>query len=125
MSVVITSFGFLHGEPPTAHLTVDLREHFRDPHVDPALRYLTVEDERVRRAVLATAGIPALLDGLEEAAIGYATGPVRKPLRVAVGCAGGRHRAATVAQTLCDRLNRRCVRATVSHRDLHRPVVDR
>lgn len=125
MSVEITSFGFLHGPAPIAHLTVDLREHFRDPHVDPALRGLTADDERVRRAVLATPGIPALLDGLEEAVIGFETGPVRTPLHVAVGCAGGRHRAATVAQILCDRLNRRCVWATVTHRDLTRPVVER
>jgi UPF0042 nucleotide-binding protein len=123
--VLITSFGFLHGAPPAAHLLVDLRFHFRDPHVDPGLRYLTAEDERVRRAVLGTSGIPALLDGLEETVVGFETGPVRKSLCVAVGCAGGRHRAATVAQTLCDRLSRRGIAIQLVHRDLHRPVVDR
>ncbi|WP_435837479.1 hypothetical protein [Streptomyces chartreusis] len=42
MSVVeIVSFGYLHAAPPAAHLTIDLRHHFRDQHVSPELRYMT------------------------------------------------------------------------------------
>jgi len=62
--VEIVSFGYLHGPPPTAHLILDLRSHFRDPHVDPGLRELTA----------------------------YRSGPSAGPVTVAVGCAGGRHR---------------------------------
>lgn len=58
IAVEIESFGYLHGEPPAAHLTIDLREHFRDPHVSPELRYMTAHDEPVRTAVLNTPASP-------------------------------------------------------------------
>lgn len=51
-TVEIISFGYGHAAPPEAHLILDLRKHFRDPHVNPALRYMTAEDRAVRRAVL-------------------------------------------------------------------------
>jgi UPF0042 nucleotide-binding protein len=59
--VEIVSFGYGHGAPPAAHVVIDVRHHFRDPHVDPALRYLTAEDAPVMSAVLGTAGIHGLI----------------------------------------------------------------
>jgi len=90
--VEIVSFGYLHGPPPAAHLTLDLRLHFRDPHVDPALREMTAYDEPVRRAVLDTDGIRNLIDATAAAVTAYRSGPSAGPVTVAVGCAGGRHR---------------------------------
>lgn len=40
VDITVVFFGYLHGEPPKA----DLRHHFRDPHVNPGLRYLTARD---------------------------------------------------------------------------------
>ncbi|MFD5916036.1 ATPase [Kitasatospora sp. NPDC058201] len=108
----VVSFGYLHGAPPEAHLTLDLRRHFRDPHVDPTLRHQTANDLPVRQAVLGTPGI-------REAIVADA------PLTVAVGCAGGRHRAATVAMALARRLGKTGTRVRLTHRDLDKPVVDR
>ncbi|MBM9509956.1 ATPase [Streptomyces sp. KK5PA1] len=119
--VEITSFGYLHGTPPTAHITVDLRHHYRDPHVRPELRHLTAHDQTVRDTVLGTAGIPALLDSLTATIAAYAAGPRTGPITIAVGCAGGRHRAATVAAELAHRIPG----ATLIHRDLHQSVVER
>jgi RNase adaptor protein for sRNA GlmZ degradation len=118
--VTITSFGYLHGAAPAAHITLDLRAHFRDPHVSPELRYLTVRDLPVRRAVLGTPGIPQLVDAAAAAVAAYLAGPSAGPVAVAVGCAGGRHRAAAVAEALAARLS-----ASVTHRDLDKPVVAR
>lgn len=120
MTVEIISFGYLHGEAPHAHLVLDLRTHFRDPHVDPALRYLTARDVEVRDAVLRTPGIRALVDATAAAVRAYQDGPTPAPITVAVGCAGGRHRAATVAMELASQTS-----ATVVHRDLIKPVVER
>ncbi|WP_018504924.1 RapZ C-terminal domain-containing protein [Parafrankia discariae] len=118
-AVTVISFGYLHGPAPTgAHLTIDVRRHFRDPHINPALRELTAHDQAVIDTVLATPGIPALVDATAAAVTAYLTGPSTGPVTVAVGCAGGRHRAATVATVLADRLG-----AHLVHRDLHRPVV--
>ncbi|MBX6386718.1 MAG: hypothetical protein IRZ07_27700 [Microbispora sp.] len=60
-TVEIVSFGHLHGPAPAAHLTIDLRHHFRDPHISPDLRHMTAHDGPVRTTVLATPGIEPLL----------------------------------------------------------------
>lgn len=120
MNITITSFGYLHGDPPPAHLTLDLREHFRDPHVSPELRYMTAHDQAVRDAVLATPGIRDLVDATVAAAHAFLAGPTAAPVTIAVGCAGGRHRAATVAMELGAILG-----GTVAHRDLAKPVINR
>lgn len=88
--VEVTSFGYLHGPAPDAHLTVDLRAHYRDPHT--ALRELTAHHGAVRQVVLATPGIPELIDGVAEVVRAYAAAPGATVIRVAIGCAGGRHR---------------------------------
>lgn len=124
MTVTITSFGYLHGDPPAAHLTLDLRHHFRDPHVSPALRHMTARDSEVRQAVLGTAGIPALVEAVSDAVVAYLNGPGGQAVNVAVGCAGGRHRAAVVAEAIRTALADEDVTAAVAHRDLERPVVD-
>jgi RNase adaptor protein for sRNA GlmZ degradation len=121
----ITSFGYLHGAPPTAHLTVDLRTHFRDPHVSPELRHMTAHDAPVRDAVLSTPGINVLLDAAVSAVLGFLAGPSAAAVTVAIGCAGGRHRAPTLAAALADRLRAAGITASLTHRDLGKPVVDR
>ncbi|MFJ1757292.1 ATPase [Kitasatospora sp. NPDC088134] len=125
MRVDITSFGHLHGPAPTAHLTFDLRP-FRDPHHDPAVRHLTARHRTVRDQVAATPGIPQLLDAAVAAAQAYAAGPgTEHRLAVAVGCAGGRHRAGYVADELARRLDALGHHAHIHHRDIDKPVVDR
>ncbi|MGW2490253.1 RapZ C-terminal domain-containing protein [Streptomyces sp. NPDC001606] len=126
MAVVeIVSFGYLHDAPPTAHLTIDLRHHFRDPHVSPELRYMTANDAPVRAAVLGTPGITDLVEATAIAVAAFASGPSAGTVTVADGCAGGRHRAPTFALALAARLRSQGHRVTVTHRDLHRPVVER
>jgi RNase adaptor protein for sRNA GlmZ degradation len=125
VTITITSFGFLHGAPPQAHLLLDLQAHFRDPHVDPELRTLTAEDRRVQEAVLATPGITEVIAAAAGVVRAFLAGPTSGPVHVAVGCAGGRHRAATVADALATALTDSGVAAQVAHRDLAKPVVNR
>ncbi|MGY0461457.1 RapZ C-terminal domain-containing protein [Kitasatospora sp. cg17-2] len=124
-TIEIVSFGYLHGATPEAHLTLDLRRHFRDPHVDPALRHQTAHDLPVRQAVMATPGIRETIAAAATLADAYDAGPSDAPMTIAVGCAGGRHRAATVAMALADRLRKTGVTVVVTHRDLDKPVVER
>lgn len=121
-AVTITSFGYLHGEPPRADLPVDLRVSYRDPHVDPALRELTAADPRVQAAVLATPGVLALVSALTAAVRDLLRGG---PVTVAVGCAGGRHRSSVVADQVAARLRVEGIAVTVVHRDIGEPVVAR
>ncbi|MEU4226006.1 RNase adapter RapZ [Nonomuraea sp. NPDC026600] len=124
-AVEIVSFGYLHGEPPPAHLTIDLRHHFKDPHVSPELRYMTAHDEPVRTTVLGTPGIADLLEATVTAVAAFLSGPSAGPVTVADGCAGGRHRAPVFAQHLANRLRRVGLSVTLHHRDLDKPVVQR
>ncbi|MFD7729553.1 ATPase [Kitasatospora phosalacinea] len=121
----VVSFGFRHGEPPPAQLVLDLRKHFRDPHASPTLRYMDAHDLPVRQAVLSTPGILELICAAGLLVDAYDAGPVDAPLTVAVGCAGGRHRAATVAIALADRLGKTGIPVRLEHRDLAKPVVER
>lgn len=125
--VRLVSFGFLHSAPPPeAHVVVDLREHFRDPHVSPELRALTSSNPRVREHVLATPGIGALVEALTATALAMASGPARADVVIAIGCAGGRHRAPTVAREVAERLEEReDVDVQLDTRHLTCPVVNR
>ncbi|CAL9610968.1 RapZ C-terminal domain-containing protein [Nocardiopsis dassonvillei] len=130
--VLITSFGFAHldrdGDSVDslgAHLVIDLRVHFRDPHVNPALRALTANDAVVRAHVLATPGIRQLVDALVDIVAAYAAGPVTAPVHVAVGCAGGRHRAPSTARELARRLRERGLQVGLVDLHLDREVIAR
>lgn len=98
-------------------------EHFKDPHVDPSLRQLTARDQPVAQAVMATPGIPDLVTALAAAVHAYRAGPTPARLTIAVGC--GRHRSAQIATALMQLLQGDGLDATVSHRDIDRPVVER
>lgn len=128
MAIIIITFGYLHEEPPQlAHITLDLRRHFRDPHVSPALRHMTAHDPEVREAVLDTAGIVPLIEATAAMVRAYMSGPSadENDLAIAVGCAGGRHRAATVGGELYDLLVLDGYDVSLHHRDLDKAVVER
>jgi RNase adaptor protein for sRNA GlmZ degradation len=126
VTVEIVSFGYGHGPAPeNTHLTVDVRHHFRDPHINPALRGLTAHDTAVIDTVLATPGVAHTIRSVTDTVHGFLAGPTPGPVRVAVGCVGGRHRSAVIADQVADRLRRGGVDVTVTHRDLARPVLAR
>lgn len=125
MDVTIISFGYGHGAPPEATITLDLRHAFRDPHVDPRLRQLTATDWAVRRAVLRTPGVRPLMKSTVRQVLAFRAGPSASQIVLAVGCVGGRHRSATVAHHLARRLARRGLQVQLQHRDLAKPVITR
>lgn len=122
----VISFGYLHSPPPAeAHMVIDLRHHFRDPHFDPQLRHLTSSDLRVRAKVLDTPGIRELVEAIITASVAMISGPARADVVVAVGCAGGRHRAPTVARAVVERLEEMGHDAQLDARHTTKPVVER
>ena len=116
--IEIISFGYLHGPAPQAHATFDVRHHFKDPHVDPALRHLTAADAPVMRAVLGTPGIGELAAAITAAALAYLAGPQPGPAVIAIGCAGGRHRSAALAIEAARQLRDAGIPVTLTHRDI-------
>jgi RNase adaptor protein for sRNA GlmZ degradation len=126
LPVEIVSFGYGHGPAPEAHATFDVRHHFRDPHVNPALRYLTAADPQVIEAVMDTPGVYPLAASIAGTVRAFLDGPQSGPVTVAVGCVGGRHRSAAIAieaaRLLADVDG---IPVTLTHRDIGRPVIER
>ncbi|MFE0776783.1 hypothetical protein [Streptomyces sp. NPDC058861] len=92
----LTSFGYLHlptgpdGQPiaPAADRIEDVRDRLRDPAAARGILDLDGLNPRVQDIVLATPGTRELLVNLAD----YADLPAG-PRRIAIGCAGGKHRA--------------------------------
>lgn len=118
--ITLISFGHLHGDRPQADRVEDVRDRLRDPAAARDILDLDGLHPRVQEIVARTPGALALLDNLAA----YATLPAG-PARIAIGCAGGRHRAAALVELLAARLRTEGVELTVEHRDVHRPRVIR
>jgi RNase adaptor protein for sRNA GlmZ degradation len=123
VDAVITSFGYLHGPAPVADVTVDVRAHLRDPHLDSAMRELTGMHQAVRQHVLACADRVVL--GLVIMFRELLSVTANPPVTVAVGCAGGRHRSVVIAEEVARRLRRCDWQVQVHHVHIDRPVVRR
>jgi UPF0042 nucleotide-binding protein len=125
--VVVESFGYLHGPAPAAHIMIDLRKALYDPHISPQFRELTGLYPVVRERVLDTPGAKVILMGAMLLVQGMlpAYDQHGRSVRVAFGCAGGRHRSVALATELTNVLIGARIGAEVYHRDILRPVVHR
>ncbi|MGW1364537.1 RapZ C-terminal domain-containing protein [Streptomyces chartreusis] len=122
----LTSFGFLHlpqdaaghPVPPQADRIEDVRDRLRDPAAAQHILDLDGLNPHVQAVVLSTPGARELLDNLAD----YAALPAG-PCHIAIGCAGGRHRAASLTELLAQEL-RNCGRhVQVEHLHVHLPRV--
>ncbi|WP_188186816.1 RapZ C-terminal domain-containing protein [Nonomuraea sp. SYSU D8015] len=122
-AVRIISFGFGHGTPPEADILIDVHQSLRNPHDDPELRELAGLDERVRQHVLDTPGALALLHNVAATASALAA-DVARPVTVAWGCSGGRHRAVALAEETAALVwASGADMVHVEHRDVDKPVL--
>ncbi|SES20773.1 UPF0042 nucleotide-binding protein [Actinokineospora terrae] len=127
--VRIVSFGYLHSTPPAADLVVDVRQLLRDPARarDGGLLDLDGLNPLVRDAVMTTPGALHLADGVFTAAFHLHT-LARKPVTVAFGCAGGRHRSVALAEHVAallrtDPTSDTAIPVSVRHLHVHLPRV--
>ncbi len=133
VQLVLISFGHLHGPPPEADITVDVREVLPNPVVsDPAVLALTSLDPRVRDWVLASAGATEMTEQLARLAEVYLMLRTRPDDRgqyaytsVAVGCGGGRHRSVAFVERLAVSLRGAGWWVEVEHRDVDKPLLRR
>ncbi|WP_107102821.1 RNase adapter RapZ [Streptomyces torulosus] len=125
----LTSFGYLHlptgpdgsPVPPAADRIEDVRDRLRDPAAARDILDLDGLDPRVQGVVLATPGARELLANLANLA-DYADLPAG-PSRIALGCAGGRHRASGLTELLARELRSRGHEVVVEHLHVHLPRV--
>ena len=118
----LISFGFLHlngTATPVADRVEDVRSRLRDPAAAKDILDLDGRDLRVQKIVLATQGARELLFNLAD----YAALPAG-PRAIAIGCAGGRHRAPALAELLAMLLRERGhTGIEVDHLHVHLPRV--
>lgn len=95
----VVSFGYLHGLPPEAAITFDVRETLSDPA--RLGRHLLDSDGRnpeVQAVVWATPRARRVLELAVEHGRTFPEGVI------AIGCAGGRHRSVAIAEAIADAL---------------------
>ncbi|WP_062441190.1 RapZ C-terminal domain-containing protein [Herbidospora daliensis] len=123
MKIRVKSFGFGHGAQPEADMTFDARRVLRNPHHDPAMRELTGLDWAVREHVAKTPGAVGIAVHLAVGArhLAWETG---RDIDVAVGCAGGRHRAVALAEMVAAEVRKLGdFEVTVEHLHVDRPLL--
>ncbi|MEU3620073.1 RNase adapter RapZ [Streptomyces sp. NPDC006872] len=124
--LVLTSFGFLHlpkdaagrPVPPSADRIEDVRDRLRDPAAARDILDLDGLNPRVQDIVLNTPGARELIANLAD----YADLPAG-PRRIAIGCAGGKHRASGLTELLARALRDRGRQVEVEHLHVHLPRV--
>ncbi|WP_106973008.1 RapZ C-terminal domain-containing protein [Streptomyces anulatus] len=122
----LISFGYLHlptgpdGQPvpPAADRIEDVRNRLRDPAAARDILDLDGFHPRVQDVVLNTLGARELLANLAD----YADLPAG-PRRIAIGCAGGRHRACGLTEILARELRDRGRQVEIEHLHAHLPRV--
>lgn len=126
-TIRIVSFGYGHGEPPTADFTIDVRDSLRNPFGDDSLRELSAFDPAVLMHVKNTPGSRTIVVKVAALAMAFADvlalNFVRRDVTVAFGCVGGRHRSAALAMLLEDEIASRGVETEIEHRDIDRPLL--
>ncbi|MCI2423971.1 ATPase [Saccharopolyspora sp. K220] len=123
VQAVVASFGYGHGPAPLADVTVDVRRRLRNPHHNPAMRYLTGRDPVVREHVLATPGARGLIHHAVDTIHDLIRDTNGEPVVWAVGCVGGRHRSYVLAAEITAVLVDLGIAAVVEHRDIDRDVL--
>lgn len=122
----LISFGFLHlPKTPGGQLFLPAADRIEDVRTlrDPAAARTVIDldgfDPRVQQVVLDTPGARGLLDNL----VAYALLPTINPRTVAIGCAGGKHRAVALAVLMGQALRTSGVRVDAEHLHVHLPRV--
>lgn len=122
LRLTVLSFGFKHGIPVDADLTLDVR-FLPNPHWIPELRPHSGCDAPVAEYVLGQPEADRFLDQLAGLVETMREGYLREGKRfatVAIGCTGGRHRSVAMTEAFAERMRSAGVASKVMHRDIDR-----
>jgi UPF0042 nucleotide-binding protein len=120
MNVKLVSFGYRHGLPEQADLTVDVR-FLPNPNFVDTLRPRTGLDPKVADYVLErpeTQTFLAKFCDLVDFLVPLYEKEGKAYLTIGIGCTGGRHRSVVIAQVLEQHLRQKVEQVTVEHRDI-------
>jgi UPF0042 nucleotide-binding protein len=120
--ITILSFGFKYGIPVDSDLVFDVR-FLPNPFYEPDLKKKTGNDAEVNRYVMASKAAVVFLDKLEDMLlflIPYYISEGKNQLVISIGCTGGKHRSATLANELAGRIKNTEYGLKVEHRDIEK-----
>lgn len=125
--VRVMSFGYKSGAPPQANVVFDVR-FLKNPYWVDELRPLTGLDARVQNYVLEQPLARDFLDSLTDLLNKVLPRVAKLKLKeftVALGCTGGQHRSATIAEALAEILAKNFPQYSIvtEHRELGERVV--
>jgi len=118
--VNIISFGFKYGVPLDADLIFDVR-YLRNPYYIADLKKITGEESIIQNYVLEDEYAEetiSKISGMSSFTINRYKGSSKPIVNIAIGCTGGRHRSATIAIKVSERLQKLGHNPTVNHRDI-------
>jgi UPF0042 nucleotide-binding protein len=104
--IIVISFGYKKEPPPNAHLTLDVR-FLKNPYWVEQLRPLTGRDQPVQDYVMSQKPARDLLAALVEmleTTLPLMVSSNHDRYSIALGCTGGQHRSATLAEALSKEL---------------------
>jgi ADP-ribose pyrophosphatase YjhB (NUDIX family) len=123
--ITLMSFGYLFGLPEDADTIIGVRG-LPNPYWVDSLKHKTGLDEDVRDYVFSTPEAGAFFDScldLLRRRIAFHEAydsPLKKPLVIALGCSGGKHRSVSMAIRLAEALGAEGRELRVVHRDLEK-----
>jgi len=124
--IKLISFGYGHGTPPAAQITLDVRHLFRDPHVSPTMRTMTGRDQEVIDSVMRQQGAADTVHNLTMQSVTLDAIDPTGDFTLAIGCVGGRHRSVVLVNEIADMLAYfPQAHVTVTHRDIDLAVIVR
>ncbi len=120
LSVLLQSFGFRYGIPPSSDLVMDIR-FLPNPHFVPSLRGQTGLDPAVRDYVLNQAACQEFFQRYRDL-LSFLLPHYRQEgksyLTISIGCTGGRHRSVAVVEALGSAISGEGITLKTAHRDI-------
>ena len=125
--ITLMSFGYVFGAPEEADTVIGTRG-LPNPYWVEELKHKTGLDREVRDYVFSTpeaeAYFESCLDMLRRRIAFYEQydSPLKTPLRIGIGCTGGKHRSVSMTLRLAQALEAEGVTVRVVHRDLRKTL---
>lgn len=124
LSITVMSFGYKFGLPMDADIVLDVR-FLPNPYYVDVLRKLTGENKRVKRFVLERPATDKFLKKTESLLSFLLPNYAREGkthFTIALGCTGGRHRSAVLAEEIYGFLKAKGYNVNLRHRDIGREI---
>jgi UPF0042 nucleotide-binding protein len=120
LAVLLQSFGFRHGIPPSSDLVMDVR-FLPNPHFLPSLQGQSGLDQAVRNYVLTQPACQEffqLFRDLLTFLLPHYRQEGKSYLTISIGCTGGRHRSVAVVEALGSAITGEGITLKIDHRDI-------